>query len=489
MKKILSILIFFLLLSSLVACVNASTTLRSETTRDYSNDHRYDNMGSGFTKIDLNSLEKPDIYVDDMIEADDFKEDESYKMVVHTNENGPFIDGIIIYSLNEIKESTAISLSYIGSVRTKYELKEIYRCNPDCTKTNEDSNYYYGSFEIDTKHQFPVINSNREPYETPFNDFTEDYELVIDSKTFKYKGLEFPDLYGLSKGECMFDDIDMSFMAFENIEEDNIKNPLIIWLHGGGEGGTEPEVAVIGNEVPALFRNEIQNYFKKDGSNGAYVFIPECETMWMDSTGKDTSISINTYTWQSSYYTEYLMASILSYIEYNEDIDTSRIYVGGCSNGGYMTLELAFQFPDFFAAIYPICPGYDNTNVSIEMIQSLRDLPIWFVQSIDDGILSPKKYGEPIYARLIEAGNDNCFYTMYDKIRGKDMPNVNYIGHFSWVYLFNNEVKNVQKRENIKYDLGPDKNYGFNGIEKGGTETTGFDGIWDWMSNQKKENK
>ena len=43
------------------------------------------------------------------------------------------------------------------------------------------------------------------------------------------------------------------------------------------------------------------------------------------------------------------------------------------------------------------------------------------------------------------------------------------------------------QRENIKYDLGPDKNYGFNGIEKGGTETTGFDGIWDWMSNQKKE--
>ena len=51
------------------------------------------------------------------------------------------------------------------------------------------------------------------------------------------------------------------------------------------------------------------------------------------------------------------------------------------------------------------------------------------------------------------------------------------------------EVKNVQKRENIKYDLCPDKNYGFNGIEKGGSETTGFDGIWDWMSNQKKENK
>ena len=67
------------------------------------------------------------------------------------------------------------------------------------------------------------------------------------------------------------------------------------------------------------------------------------------------------------------------------------------------------------------------------------------------------------------------------------MPSVNYLGHFSWVYLFNNEVKMVQKRENINYDLGPDKNYGFNGIEKGGTETTGFDGIWDWMSNQKKE--
>ena len=36
------------------------------------------------------------------------------------------------------------------------------------------------------------------------------------------------------------------------------------------------------------------------------------------------------------------------------------------------------------------------------------------------------------------------------------------------------------------YEISLLKNYVFNGIEKGGTETTGFDGIWDWMSNQKK---
>lgn len=62
------------------------------------------------------------------------------------------------------------------------------------------------------------------------------------------------------------------------------KKPLIIWLHGQGEGGTDPDIAILGNEAAALARPEIQSYFTS-GSNkekGAFVLIVQSPTYWMD---------------------------------------------------------------------------------------------------------------------------------------------------------------------------------------------------------------
>ena len=39
------------------------------------------------------------------------------------------------------------------------------------------------------------------------------------------------------------------------------KKPLIIWLHGQGEGGTDPDIDILGTETSALVKEEIQKYF------------------------------------------------------------------------------------------------------------------------------------------------------------------------------------------------------------------------------------
>ncbi|MBP5342753.1 prolyl oligopeptidase family serine peptidase [bacterium] len=474
-SKILIIFVFLLNIFILCSCRKEETTTKDLVTTI---DSRFIDMGRDFERIDINNLETPRTYEEDPIDPyDDFGEGLSYKIVAHANENTLYVDGAVIYLDDE--DSSNIELYYEGSTETRIEIIDSYKCTPDLIETIDESQYIYISFKAN-KNAFPVINSGRKPYEDPFNDISNLYKLLINSKEASYEGLILPDLFNLYKGEAEFDETIIRYMAYKPIE-DNKKNPLIIWLHGAGEGGTSPEIAVLGNEVTALFKDEIQNYFKKDGSSGAYVLVPQCETMWMDANGTGS------YSAKSkSFYTEYLIATIFDFVENNEDIDTSRIYIGGCSNGGFMTFEMAFQLPDYFAAIYPICPGYLNTDVSQEMIYSLRNTPTWIVQSIDDVILNPKYYGEPIYARLIEF-NNNCFYTMFDKVRGTDMPDVNYIGHYSWVYLFNNEVKKVQSIKNISYNKGTESNYGFIGTYEGGTETVeNYDGIWDWMSNQKR---
>lgn len=249
-------------------------------------------------------------------------------------------------------------------------------------------------------------------------------------------------------------DITLSRAAWtpEGADTDSGKNPLIIWLHGGGEGGTDIDIALLGNEVTALTtENEtnVQKYFTADGLAGAYVLAVQTPTAWMDVDGTNTynHTDADATEQQKSWYTEALWKAITTYVEGNPDVDTSRIYLGGCSNGGYMTVNLMFEHGGYFAAYYPICEAYRDHRISDEMIASVKDYAIWFVLSADDGTVTPPDYALPTYVRLLEAGAENAWLTLTDNVRGTDDPNPwswtgsgTYDGHWSWIYAFNDQV-------------------------------------------------
>ena len=116
------------------------------------------------------------------------------------------------------------------------------------------------------------------------------------------------------------------------------KNALVIWLHGAGEGGVDPTIDLLANEVTALAGEEFQELFK-----GAYVLAPQSPTMWMDDgTGAYQNGD------KGSCYAESLFELIETYVKSNEDIDTNRIIIGGCSNGGYMTMEMILKTSRLF---------------------------------------------------------------------------------------------------------------------------------------------
>lgn len=47
------------------------------------------------------------------------------------------------------------------------------------------------------------------------------------------------------------------------------------------------------------------------------------------------------------------MACIEEFVELHKDqIDADRIYIGGCSNGGFMTMRMIVDYPKYFAAAY-----------------------------------------------------------------------------------------------------------------------------------------
>lgn len=223
------------------------------------------------------------------------------------------------------------------------------------------------------------------------------------------------------------DELTLSYASYTP-KTDSDKMPLIIWLHGGGEGGTDPSIPLIANRAANYASDEIQTYF-----GGAYVLSPQSPTFWMDDGNGGYARGD-----KNDRYNEALMALIKTFIANNPKIDTDRIYVGGCSNGGYMTLKLLLRHPDFFAAAFPSALAYYAEFVTDEQIENIKDLPIWFIHSKDDGTTLPDQTVVPVYKRLITAGAKDVHFSYYDHVvditgffGGEDY---HYPGHWSWIY-------------------------------------------------------
>lgn len=258
----------------------------------------------------------------------------------------------------------------------------------------------------------------------------------------------------------------------EALRTDGKLNPLIIWLHGMGEGGTDVSIALMGNEVVSLCRSDIQSHFTTEGGeNGIYVLAVQCPTMWMNTTkGFDNGS-------YPSLYSDVLKSCIDNYILQNKDIDPNRVYIGGCSNGGYMTMNMLIRNPGFFAAAYPTCEAYADANISDVQIAQLAGENIWFVQSFDDTTVRPQEYCIPTYKRLVEAGAKNAWISMFETVQGIDNPGQRLFGHFSWCYVFNDAVTGAQEQSIA--DMKPSNNGG------GEVAPQGHTNLFEWMNAQK----
>lgn len=211
------------------------------------------------------------------------------------------------------------------------------------------------------------------------------------------------------------------------------KSPLIIWLHGGGEGGTDPSIALMGNKATNYASPDIQRYF-----GGAYVLVPQTPGAWMhDKEGKMQPGS------GEDVYNVGLMALIKNFVNTHPDIDSKRIYIGGCSNGGYMSLKLLLKEPKYFAAAYISALAYQSQYISDAQINSIKHVPIWFIQSRDDRTTDPATTAIPVYERLKKAGAKNVHFSLYDHVT--DLTgmyggeNFYYNGHWSWIYSHANQ--------------------------------------------------
>lgn len=194
------------------------------------------------------------------------------------------------------------------------------------------------------------------------------------------------------------------------------KYPLVIWLHGMMQGDA-PGSQVEGNEFAYWSSAEFQARFT--GAGGAYLFVPrsheEKYQYWNDSMLVPLKAAIDDF-----------IAS------HRDTVDPTRVYIGGFSMGGKMTLKMAIAYPDFFAAAFPICPAlFRPSHAQMDL---LKELPLWFVASRYDmlaGYHSFTSY-EWRYLTSNSARPEDCRLSVLGTVKYPDGREAG-DNHFAWV--------------------------------------------------------
>jgi len=452
----------------------------------------------------------------------------SVRYIVGGFAGGPAIDKIILGFEDEIPatgfNADTFGITLGGKVGGNQEDK-VYLCDEsgEMLPTGTASSRYVA---IDYKVSFSSwgANNNLNPFSysqqtgrNTWKDFNQTSltikDLTIGNKTYpKFAGKptvtkEVPCLKGWdTTGSYTDGSITLKYASFapEANAAKTGKKPLIVWLHGAGEGGVDPAITVLGNQVSNLSKDMIQKYFVTDTVAGAYVLAPQAPTMWMDNgNGQQGGSNVG-----ESIYTESLFKLIKKYVEDHADIDANRVYVGGCSNGGWMTIEILSKHGEFFAAAFPIAVPFDrNAGLTDEEFARLVKVPMWITHAQADNTVkifdvtqdwstwpvitttigdAKNENSNSLYIELLKAGATNVHYSLFKDVTVKSGDDAaTYDGHYSWVYVLRDECKTVQATKGANGAFGLSD---FN-AESTATVTVGNNTaatLWAWIAAQTK---
>lgn len=184
------------------------------------------------------------------------------------------------------------------------------------------------------------------------------------------------------------------------------KYPLVLFLHGAGERGTDNA-----SQLKYFPEQMAQPNWREKFP--CYVLAPQCrpDKRWVEVDWglPETHEMVDDPGDMMKFAMQVLDKTIAE-----GQVDASRIYVTGLSMGGYGTWELAMRRPELFAAAGAVCGGADNSKVNL-----LKNVPIWVAHGDADNVVPVQRSRVPVNV-LREAGGRPVYV---------EYPGV---GHNSW---------------------------------------------------------
>ena len=171
----------------------------------------------------------------------------------------------------------------------------------------------------------------------------------------------------------------------EDAGQDGRKHPAVLFLHGSGQRGIDPNRLMKGNPVAFLRKHHPE----------VIAIVPSCP--------------------KGQWWSVPELADLLGEVTRTYPIDPDRLYVTGLSMGGFGTWDLLAAMPDTFAAAAPVCGGGDPKDVA-----RYRHVPVWVFHGDSDPAVAVQLSREMV-AAIKKAGG---------QVRYTEYPGV---GHGSWV--------------------------------------------------------
>ena len=245
----------------------------------------------------------------------------------------------------------------------------------------------------------------------------------------------------------------VDYRYFSPVKEgDTASYPLVIWLHGLGDGGKEG-APVQKSNIAYWASEEFQSRFTE---GGAYIMVARSREELGVCWTNDMIVP--------------LRAAIDDFISKN-NVDTTRIYIGGYSMGGKMTLKMAIAYPEMFAAAFPICPAW---SPSAELCKLIKDMPVWITSSTRDPLVNYFFAVTPTWEKITQNSSvpEECRFSTLKKVCYQDGKKTS-SSHHAWFA--------------VNYDLFTDSNESYHYMStvngKGEAVTLTYpDGMISWLS-------
>jgi len=193
---------------------------------------------------------------------------------------------------------------------------------------------------------------------------------------------------------------------------------LLLYIHGMGSVGSDNKKPL---ELSARFG---ESEFQK--KHPCIVLVPQCSKYkrWVKSDNWSYPLTFS----EMPTVPMALLMKLIEKIITEYPVDTSSIYVGGPSMGGFATWDLLCRLPDKFAAAFPLCGGVD-----LNMASKIRNVPIWCFHGARDPTVSVKFSRDMVKALKAVGGNPK--YTEYPEAEHNVWDiTLNYDPLFDWLF-------------------------------------------------------